>query len=161
MPAIAKSYACNIFPCLYYRDAPAAIEWLSKAFGFSKRLAVPGEGGTIIHAEMTFGAGLIMLSSSKPERGRVSPRDLAAVHQVISVCVEDPDAHFARAKAAGAEIIQELKSEEYGARGYMVKDLEGNHWYFGTCRPKMKSCGSHRPSFSLSRNRGRGSGMPR
>ena len=80
---------------------------------------------------------------------------------MISVCVEDPDAHFARAKAAGAEIIQELKSEEYGARGYMVKDLEGNHWYFGTCRPKMKSCGSHRPSFSLSRNRGRGSGMPR
>ena len=71
MPAIAKSYACNIFTCLYYRDAPAAIEWLSKAFGFSKRLAVPGEGGTIIHAEMTFGAGLIMLSSSKPERGRV------------------------------------------------------------------------------------------
>jgi uncharacterized glyoxalase superfamily protein PhnB len=55
MPAIAKSYACNIFSCLYYRDAPAAIEWLSKAFGFSKRLAVPGEGGTIIHAEMTSG----------------------------------------------------------------------------------------------------------
>ena len=125
----------NIFPCLFYRDAPAAMEWLARAFGFVKRMAVPGENGAIAHAEMSFGDGVIMVGTAKPERGWVSPRDLTAVNQLISAYVEDPDAHCARARAAGAEITQEPKTEDYGARGYGARDPEGNHWYFGNYRP--------------------------
>ena len=55
--------------------------------------------------------------------------------QVISVGVDDPDAHYARARVAGAEILQELKDEDYGSRGYLARDPEGNQWYFRTYRP--------------------------
>ena len=65
----------------------------------------------------------------------MSPLELPAVNQAISVYVADPDAHCARAKSAGAEITYDIQDEEYGARGYMAKDMEGNHWYFGNYRP--------------------------
>jgi uncharacterized glyoxalase superfamily protein PhnB len=127
--------ACTFCPCLFYRDAPALIDWLERAFGFRKRLVVAGENGTVAHAELSFGEGVVMVGSAKPERGWVSPRDLPGLNQVISVSVDDPDAHHARAKAAGAEILQGLKDEEYGSRGYLARDPEGNQWYFGTYRP--------------------------
>ena len=63
----------NIFPCLFYQDANAAMDWLTRAFGFVKRMAMPGDNGTIVHAEMTFGSGVIMVGSAKPEHGWVSP----------------------------------------------------------------------------------------
>ena len=122
-------------PCVFYRDASAAIDWLVHAFGFDKRLVVPGDDGSIVHSELSFGDGVIMVGSAKPERGWVSPRDLPALNQIISVMVDDPDAHCARAKSAGAEILQEPKDEDYGARGYLARDPEGNQWYFGTYRP--------------------------
>ncbi len=125
----------NIYPSLTYDDAGAAIEWLCRAFGFTKRLVVPGPNGSIQHSELSLGPGVIMVSPPKPEAGRVSPRSLPAVHQALCVQTDDPDAHYARAKAAGAEILQELRDEDYGSRGYMAKDPEGNHWYFGTYRP--------------------------
>ena len=130
-----KQRQTNIYPCLYYDDAATAIEWLCTAFGFTKQFVVLGEGGTIEHAELSFGPGVIMVSSAKPDKGWVSPRNLLAVNQVLCVQTDDPDAHFTQAKAEGATILQELKDEEYGSRGYMAKDLEGNHWYFGTYRP--------------------------
>jgi len=125
----------NIYPGLSYDDAPAAIEWLCRAFGFTTRLVVPGPDGTIIHSELSLGPGVIMLGSSRPEQGRLSPRSLPGVNQALSVQVDDPDAHHARAVAAGAEILEEVKDQEYGSRSYMVKDLEGHHWCFGTYRP--------------------------
>jgi uncharacterized glyoxalase superfamily protein PhnB len=125
----------NIYPSLSYDDAPAALEWLCRAFGFTKRLVVPGPDGTIVHSELSLGPGVIMVSSSRPEAGRVSPRGLPAVHQALCVRIDDPDAHFERARAAGAVILQELKDEDYGSRGYMARDPEGNQWYFGTYRP--------------------------
>ena len=76
-----------------------------------------------------------MVSSAKPEQRRVSPRSLGGVNQALCVRIEDPDGHFQRASAAGAEILRELKDEDYGSRGYMAKDPEGNVWYFGTYRP--------------------------
>jgi uncharacterized glyoxalase superfamily protein PhnB len=111
------------------------IDWLERAFGFRRRLVVPGEQGGVAHAELSFGEGVVMVSSARPERGWVSPRDLPALNQIQSVTVDDPDAHFARAQAAGAEILQPLKDEEYGSRGYLARDPEGNEWYFGTYRP--------------------------
>ena len=76
-----------------------------------------------------------MVGSARTDRGLVSPRSLPGANQGLCVQVDDPDAHFARAKAAGAVILQELKDEDYGSRGYMAKDPEGHQWYFGTYRP--------------------------
>jgi len=125
----------NIYPSLFYDDAPAAIEWLCRAFGFTKRLVVPGPGGTVVHSELSLGPGVIMVASAKPDRGLVGPRSLTGSCQALSVQVDDPDSHFARAKGAGAVILQELRDEEYGSRGYMAKDPEGHQWYFCTYRP--------------------------
>ena len=111
MTTAAGSTPANIFPCLYYRDATAAIEWLCRTFGFVQRMSAPGADGTIAHAELSFGDGVIMVASCKPEQGWVSPLDLPAVNQAISVYVPDPDAHYARAKSAGAEIVRDIQDE--------------------------------------------------
>ncbi len=125
----------DISPSLSYDDAPAAIEWLCEAFGFTKRLIVPGEAGIIRHSELSLGNAAIMVSSARPAEGRLSPRSLTGLNQALAVRVDDPDAHFLLAKAAGAEIVAEPQNEEFGARGYMAKDLEGHQWYFGTYLP--------------------------
>jgi uncharacterized glyoxalase superfamily protein PhnB len=134
MPTDHKSET-NIFPSLFYDDAVAAIAWLCHAFGFTKRMVVLGPNGTVLHAELSLGAGVIMVGSSRPEEGRVSPRQLPATSQGLCVHVDDPDAHCAQAKACGATITRELRDEEYGSRGYMAKDLEGHSWFFGNYRP--------------------------
>lgn len=127
--------APNIIPSIYYEDANAAIEWLERAFGFQRRLIVPGPNNTVAHSELSFGPGVIFVGSVKSERQCASAKNLPAIHQGLCICVDDPDAHYAQAKQAGAIIIQELKDEDYGSRGYMAKDIEGNHWYFGTYQP--------------------------
>jgi uncharacterized glyoxalase superfamily protein PhnB len=129
------STPATIYPGLTYNDAPAAIEFLCNAFGFEKRLVVPGPEGTVRHSELTFGDGVIMLGSARPSDGRFSPADVGGVTMGLSVHVDDPDAHHARAVAAGAEIIQELEDADYGSRGYTAKDPEGHHWHFATYRP--------------------------
>jgi len=134
MPSDAITSA-NIYPCLFYENAPAAIEWLCDAFGFVKRLVVAGPHGTVVHSELSFGPGIIMVGTASPKDGWVSPRNLPGVNQLISVQVDDPDAHFARATSRGAVVTRPLRDEDYGSRGYMVKDLEGNHWCFATYRP--------------------------
>lgn len=125
----------DIIPALAYRDAPAAIRWLARAFGFRERLVVPGPDGRIEHAEMSLGDGVIMLGSAKAERSWMSPLDLPASNQAVFVYVEDVDAHHERAKAEGAEIIQPLEDTSYGSRGYSARDPEGHQWTFGTYRP--------------------------
>jgi uncharacterized glyoxalase superfamily protein PhnB len=125
----------DVYPSLTYDDAPAAVEWLCRAFGFTRRLVVPGPDERIVHSELTLGGAVVMVSSPKPEAGRVGPRNLSGTSHALSIRIEDPDAHYQRAKAAGAVILRELEDEEYGSRGYMAKDLEGHVWYFGTYRP--------------------------
>lgn len=125
----------DIHPSLTYDDAPAAIEWLCRAFGFTKRFVVPGPNGRVEHSELSLGTGVVMVSSPKPEDGRVSPRALSGTAQALSVFVADPDAHHEVAVAAGARIVRPLRTEEYGARGYMAADPEGHFWYFGNYRP--------------------------
>ena len=124
----------TIFPKLYYNNAPAALEWLVRVYGFTERLVVPGGEGKIIHAELSFGEGVIMLGSARPEAGLRSPQDLPGSHQFNSVYVADPDVHYARAAAAGAEIVNALYDAVQG-RGYETKDLEGHLWSFGNYRP--------------------------
>ena len=125
----------DIYPSLTYDDAPAAIEWLCKAFGFTKRFVVARPDNRVEHSELSFGNGVVMISSSKVEEHRLSPKALAGVSNGLSVLVADPDAHHAVAMAAGARLERELRTEDYGARGYMVRDPEGHIWYFGNYRP--------------------------
>jgi uncharacterized glyoxalase superfamily protein PhnB len=122
----------NIFPALRYQDGAAAVEWLGRAFGFEKQMVVPGPDGSIAHAQLQLGPGVIMLGSARDEQGA---NPWAAVKQGVYVYVADVDAHYARAKAAGAEVVRELQDTDYGAREYSVRDLEGHLWSFGTYRP--------------------------
>src|SRR5277367_168147 len=104
----------RIIPGLRYRNAPAAIEWLCKAFGFEKHLVVPGADGTIAHAQLTFGSSMIMLGSAtnhaNDEYGRLtkSPDEAGGVTQSCYVIVSDCDAHYVQAKAAGARIVLDI-----------------------------------------------------
>ena len=125
----------NIYPCLSYRDAAAAIEWLTRAFGFELRMSAPGPDGTIAHAELTFGSGVIMLGAAKPEKGWLSPLDLPAVNQSVCIYVEDAAAHYQRAKAAGAEMVFDFQNYDYGGSRYTAKGLEGDPWTFGSYLP--------------------------
>ena len=128
----------NVMPTMRYQDAPAAIEWLCRAFGFEKHLVVPGENGTIVHAQLVFGNGMIMLSSaSDDEWGRIvkPSRALGGATGAPYVIVSDVDAHHARAVAAGAEIIDPPQDKEYGGRGYGCRDCEGQPWFFGSYDP--------------------------
>jgi uncharacterized glyoxalase superfamily protein PhnB len=126
----------TIFPALRYRDAPAAIEWLGRAFGFEPRMVVDGEPGTVAHAELTCGGAMIMLGSMRPphtdEYSAAAPPPGGTTLYMV---VEDPDAHHERASAAGAEIVRALQDTDYGSREYSARDLEGNVWSFGTYQP--------------------------
>lgn len=88
-----------------------------------------------MHSELSFGSVVIMVSSPKPDQARIGLRGLPGVPQALSLHVDDPDAHFARAEKASAEIVRSWQDEEYGSRGHMAKDPEGHQWYFGTYRP--------------------------
>ena len=129
----------TIIPTLRYRDAPAAIDWLCKAFGFQRHLVVPGEDGGIAHAQLVLGNGMIMLGSAgEDEFGRLQQplaTPDAPVSQSPYIIVPDVDAHHAAAVAAGARIVMEPKDEDYGGRGYSCRDPEGNLWNFGSYDP--------------------------
>lgn len=128
----------TIIPSLRYRDALAAIDWLCKAFGFEKR-AVYADGGTVHHAQLTFGNGMIMLSSTQGgswDAFFVQPDEIGGREsQCCCLIVADADAHYARAKAAGAVIVDELSDRDYGGKGYGCRDPEGHLWWFGTYDP--------------------------
>ena len=126
----------NIFPALKYQDAPKAIEWLGKAFGFEKQFVVPGENNTVAHAQLRKGAGMIMMGSKRAP----DPQNPWATEPFgVYVVVKDIDAHYGRAKAAGAKIERPLTDTDYGAREYSVRDCEGHLWSFGTYDPYAES----------------------
>jgi uncharacterized glyoxalase superfamily protein PhnB len=131
----------RISSAIFYDDPAAAIDWLVRAFGFEVRLKVEGEGGRIEHCELVYGDGLVMIgtagSGGRPEdKAMVSPRSTGGGNtQALSVFVDDVEAHYARARAAGASIFRELATSDYGAeywadRTYGVRDPEGHMWWF-------------------------------
>ena len=133
----------RISSSLYYVDPAKAIDWLCQAFGFEVQIKIEGEGGRIEHSELIFGGGLIMVGSEGSEAShrpdskyRKSPRSLNGANtQNMMVYVDDVEAHCERARAAGATIVSELKTTDYGEeywtdRGYEAEDIEGHHWWF-------------------------------
>jgi uncharacterized glyoxalase superfamily protein PhnB len=128
----------NAIPFLHYEDASAALDWLTEAFGFQRSAVHEGSDGTIAHAEMRVGDGMIMLgSATENDLGMKTPKELGAVNQGIYVIVDDGiDTHYERARGAGAEIVRALHDTDYGSRDYVARDPEGNLWSFGTYRPE-------------------------
>ena len=141
MSTPAKNVKSTIVPCLRYRDAPAAIEWLCTAFGFEKQAVHANPDGSIAHAQLTFGNGMIMLGSvagNDSEWGRLTrqPDEIGGAEtQSAYLIVADADAVHARAKAAGAKILLDIADEDYGGRGFTCSDFEGHIWNFGTYDP--------------------------
>ena len=141
MSITAKSTRATVIPCLRYRDAPKAIDWLCSVFGFEAQLVVPNEDGTIAHAQLTLGNGMVMLGSvSKVENafGRLTrqPDEIDGMEtQSPYLIVPDADAVYQRARAAGAKIEIDIKDEDYGGRGFSCRDLEGHLWNIGTYDP--------------------------
>jgi PhnB protein len=134
-----ESRSQGIVPYLLYDDAPAALEFLAKAFGFRRRFRMAMPDGRIGHAEMELEGDRIMLASAFPEMGFASPRALPGVHGQVWCRVPDVDAHFARAKEAGATVLGEPVNE-HGQRAYRASDPEGHRWIFsqpaGRAAPK-------------------------
>ena len=129
----------TIYPTMRYRDAKAMIDWLERAFGFERHVVYEGEDGTIAHAELKFGTGIIMAGSAKDDLfGKlVKPvKDVGGTTQSVYIAVPDADAVFARAKAAGAEIVMGLTDQPYGSRDFICRDPEGQVWCFGTYAPQ-------------------------
>ncbi len=132
----------RISSALFYEDAASAIDWLCRAFDFEVRLRVEGADGRIEHSELLYGDGLVMVSSvgGKSERPSPlpcqSPRAVGGINtQALCVCVEDVDAHCARARAAGATIMEPPATQDYGEdywadRCYRAQDPEGHQWWF-------------------------------
>ena len=130
----------TIFPILRYSDARAAIRWLSSAFGFVEIFSVPESGPYVRHAQLKLGKNLIMVGSVRPDDGIASPKALGSATQMLAVCVDDPDAHYQRARAAGANILCPPTNTDFGSREYHALDLEGHPWTFGTYRPSADDC---------------------
>lgn len=141
MSTPGKNTKATIIPCLRYRDAPAAIGWLCANFGFEKQAVYPNPDGTIAHAQLTFGNGMIMLGSASRTESKWGqlirqPDEIGGAEtQSAYLIVPDADVIYARAKAGGAEILLEIKDEDYGGRGFTCRDLEGHIWNFGTYDP--------------------------
>ena len=141
MISIAKNTRATVVPCLRYRDAPKAIEWLCLVFGFEKHLVVPNDDGSIAHAQLVFGNGMVMLSSiskTETEFGRLTkqPDEVGGMEtQSPYLIVSDADLVYRKAIAAGAKIEIEIKDEDYGGRAFSCSDLEGHLWSVGTYDP--------------------------
>ena len=118
---------------VFYKDPRVALAWLERAFGFETSMVVADNDGSVIHAEMSFnGRGRLMIGSDSDELHRHSPLTTAGVNtQWVEVQIEaDIDAHCERARAAGAVISLEPRTEFYGERIYDARDPEGHIWAF-------------------------------
>jgi len=118
----------RIVPYLAYSDASAAIAFLTKAFGFEERARYPMPDGRIGHAEVGYQGDVVMLADFSEPFG-TSPLNLPNVHGQVYCRVDDVDAHFERARAAGATIVAE-PAEQHGERLYRAMDPEGHRWIF-------------------------------
>ena len=124
----------SIYPVLKYSDAPAAIDFLERAFGFQRHAVHEGEAGAIVHGELRFGDQVVMVSSASAGN---PVYDQGLGRTTVYVAVDEVDTLHDTAKAAGAEIVLAPTDQDYGSRDFSARDPEGNIWSFGTYRPEL------------------------
>ena len=132
----------TVIPGMLYEDARGAIDWLCDLLGFTRHLVVPGAGDTIAHAQLVLGNGMIMLGSTRDdETGAIytTPKRAGTNTQSAYILVEEIDAHYERAKSAGAEVVMDIRDQHYGGRAYSVRDPEGHVWHIGSHDPWTSS----------------------
>jgi len=117
-----------VLPHVVYQNVGEATAWLTRVFGFTENYHYGNTGGLIDGAQMHLGNAYIMVTGA--HRGGATPKKYEVYTQSLTVFVEDIDAHYRRAKAAGAKIVEELSETCYGERQYGVEDLDGHHWLF-------------------------------
>ncbi len=130
----------RISSALYYDRASEAIDWLCNAFDFELRLKVEGDGGRVQHSELVYGDGLVMVADVEGKQEKFPQMRAPSLigggnTQNLMVYVDDVEAHCRKARAAGAQIVQEPKTTDYGQeywtdRGYECVDPGGHHWWF-------------------------------
>lgn len=120
----------QIIPYIFYRDVPAALDWLNRAFGFKEvmRVGTPSGG---MHGEMELDGCKIMMGQGGKQWGMINAREAGVATQGVFVYIADVDAHYERARAAGAEIEKPPEDLSYG-RSYTARDLDGHPWFFTT-----------------------------
>ncbi len=134
----AEKSRSTIMPTLRYKNAPAAIDWLCQVFGFARHAVYANPDGSIGHAELSLGGGMIMLGSEKNDeygRGFKTPTEVGVETRSAYIVVQDADAVYARAQAAGGKVVRPLQNTDYGSREFTVKDPEGHSWSVGTYNP--------------------------
>ena len=140
MTDLPANTRATVIPCLCYRDARAAVQWLCDTFGFVRKTVYEGNDGSIVHSELTFGNGMVMLGSVNKDTdyGRmIAQPDEIGGRDTTTVCLitDHPDEIYRRAKAAGAKIIRDIRDEDYGGRAFVCADPEGHIWSFGSYDP--------------------------
>jgi len=129
----------GVWPTLVYRDGQAALKFLTEGLGFTLVASFPGAAeGSIAHAELAWPTGGGVMVSSVDRNSEPNEFDkLADGCSSVYLVHDDPDALFARATAAGATVVREMREEDYGSRGFSVADPEGNFWSIGTYRGEI------------------------
>ena len=122
----------RITPYLYYNDVSLALSWLEKVFQFQRRFEIKAPDGKIMHAEMAYADGVVMMGAACEKDDALSPIDVPGVNQGLYVYVDDVELHFRHAKLAGAEIVMQPQEMFWGDLVYKAHDLEGHHWSFAT-----------------------------
>jgi uncharacterized glyoxalase superfamily protein PhnB len=129
----------SIAAAMRYRDLAAASDWLCAAFGFQKHYVASSETGVVHYAQLTFGQAMLMLApvhDTPLAKYMKQPDEIGGAEtQSCYLLVSDADAHYARAKASGAEIILDIQDDDFGGRSYACRDPEGHIWNFGTYDP--------------------------
>lgn len=147
MPNYATNSRSNVIPSLGYENAPAMIDWLCDTFGFEKQAVYTAPDGRVMHAQLTFGNGMIMIGSaasgSTASALTKQPREIGGAEtQAPYLIVTDCDAVYAKAKAAGAKILAELEEKSYGGKAFTCADPEGHIWHVGTYDPWRETAGA-------------------
>jgi uncharacterized glyoxalase superfamily protein PhnB len=140
MTTSAKNCKSTVIPGFRYRNAKTMIDWLCEAFGFERQVVYAGPGDIVMHAQLTFGNGMIMIGSvdnrTPASKLLKQPDEIGGAEtQAPYLVVSDIDAIYARAKRAGAKMVMDLEEKEHGGKAFTCADPEGHVWHVGTYDP--------------------------